>query len=275
MKVFHNEAPQSALEDLYKVIEEDLGTKVVSDIFTSFDPEPLGAASLAQVHKAQLKDGTVVAVKVQHPRVKAHSYIDIKTMEVLVHGIAWLFPGFQYVWLAEETKKNLPIELDFIQEGHNCEQVARILHKFDFLKVPKVYWELSSPRVLTMEFCEGGKVDDLEYMQSHGISVNDVSRKLGRLYSEMIFVQGYVHCDPHPGNVLVNRTHSRTQLVLLDHGLYQTLTDDFRVNYSKMWLAMINADIEGMKKYAEAMNVVAEEEKRHCDELEDGEDFLK
>lgn len=254
MKVFHNEAPQSALCDLYKVIEEDLGTKV-SDLFTSFESEPLGAASLAQVHKATLKDGTVVAVKVQHPRVKAHSFIDIKTMEVLVHGIAWLFPGFKYVWLAEETKKNLPIELDFVQEGQNCEQIAGILHKFDFLKVPMIHWELSSPRVLTMEFCEGGKVDDLKYMQANRISVDDVTRKLGILYSEMIFVQGYVHCDPHPGNVLVNRTAQGTQLVLLDHGLYQTLTDDFRVNYSKMWLAMINADEEGMKRHAKAMNV--------------------
>ncbi|KAK7103933.1 aarF domain-containing protein kinase 1-like [Littorina saxatilis] len=254
MKIFHNEAPQSELKELYKVIEDDLGEKV-EDLFTSFEPEPLGAASLAQVHKATLKDGTVVAVKVQHPRVKAHSYIDIKTMELLVHGIAWLFPGFQYAWLAEETKKNLPVELDFVNEGQNCERVARQLHHFDFLKIPQIYWELSSPRVLTMEFCEGGKVDDLAYMQQQGISVDEVSRRLGQLYSEMIFVQGYVHCDPHPGNVLVNRTPRGTQLVLLDHGLYQTLTDDFRVHYSKMWLAMINADVEGMKRHADAMNV--------------------
>ncbi|XP_025104932.1 uncharacterized aarF domain-containing protein kinase 1-like [Pomacea canaliculata] len=254
MKIFHSEAPQSDLKDIYKVIEEDFGKKV-NEIFASFDPKPLGAASLAQVHKAVLKDGRVVAVKVQHPKVKAYSAIDIKTMELLVHGITWIFPGFQYAWLAEETKKNLPVELDFINEGHNCEQASIIFQHFDFFKVPKIYWELTSPRVLTMEYCEGGKVDNLKYMQEHGISVNEVSRKLGLLYSEMIFVQGYVHCDPHPGNILISQTPQGVQITLLDHGLYQKLDDDLRIHYSKMWLAMINADVEGMKRHAEALNV--------------------
>ncbi|KAK3597878.1 hypothetical protein CHS0354_029458 [Potamilus streckersoni] len=253
MKVLHSDAPKSELSDLYKVIEMDLGTKV-EEIFTSFSSEPVGTASLAQVHKATLKDGTVVAVKIQHPRVKAHSYVDIKTMEFLINRIAWVFPDFQYVWLAEETKKNLPLELDFLNEGRHCERVARLFKKFTFLKVPRIYWDLSSERVLTMEFCEGGKVDDRQYMKEHNISVNEVTRNLGKLYSEMIFVQGYVHCDPHPGNVLVNKTKQGTQIVLLDHGLYQTLTDDFRVNYSKLWMSLIKADMEGIKTYAMKLN---------------------
>lgn len=253
MKVLHDRAPQSPLSELYKVLEEDLGKKV-DEIFTSIDPEPLGAASLAQVHKATTHDGRVVAVKIQHPKVKAHSYIDMKTMELLVHGIAWIFPGFEYLWLAEETKKNLPLELDFLHEGRNCERVERIFKHFNFLKVPKIYWDLSSERVLTMEFCEGGKVDDKKYMDKHGISVNEIARDLGKLYSEMIFVQGYVHCDPHPGNVLVNKDEHGTKIVLLDHGLYLTMTDEFRVNYCKLWVSLIKADLEGIKKYATAMN---------------------
>ncbi|CAL1548366.1 unnamed protein product [Lymnaea stagnalis] len=254
MKVLHNQAPQSDLQELKAVIHQDLGKKV-EEMFVEFDPEPLGAASLAQVHKAKLSDGRVVAVKIQHPKVKAHSNVDIKTMEFLVHALGWFFPEFQYQWLAEETRKNLPIELDFLNEGQNCERVEKILRKFKFLKVPKIYWELSSDRVLTMEFCEGGKVDDVEYMKRHNISVNQITERLGQLYSEMIFVQGYVHCDPHPGNVLVNKTKDGPQIVLLDHGLYQTLTDEFRMHYSKMWMAMINADVEGMKTYAAALNV--------------------
>lgn len=254
MKILHNQAPQSAVSDLFKVLEEDLGKKV-EDMFVQIDPEPLGAASLAQVHKATLKDGTVVAVKIQHPKVKKHSYVDIKTMELLVHGVAWVFPGFQYMWLAEETKKNLPLELDFIHEGRNCERVQRLFKHFKFLKVPKIYWNLSSERVLTMEFCEGGKVNDRQYMEKHKISVDQVSRDLGKLFSEMIFLHGYVHCDPHPGNVLVHKCQQgSTQIVLLDHGLYQTLTDDFRVNYCKLWMSLIKADLDGIKKYATAMN---------------------
>ncbi|XP_013398397.1 uncharacterized aarF domain-containing protein kinase 1 [Lingula anatina] len=252
MKVLHSKAPESDIQDLYKVIKEDLGTDS-SELFASFDPHPLGAASLAQVHKASLQDGTVVAVKVQHPKVKGHSYVDMKSMELLVHCIAWLFPEFKFLWLAEEMKKNLPKELDFLHEGHNCERMARIFAKFKFLKVPKIYWDLSSERVLTMEFCEGGQVDDKQYMTEHGISVNEVSRQLGELYSEMIFVQGYVHCDPHPGNVLVNQTEKGPQIVLLDHGLYTTLTDSFRLNYGHLWTSLLDADLEGMKHYADVM----------------------
>ncbi|ESO91928.1 hypothetical protein LOTGIDRAFT_121554 [Lottia gigantea] len=253
MKVLHNQAPESPIEELFKVVEEDLGTKV-EDLFTSIDPVPLGAASLAQVHKATLKDGRTVAVKIQHPKVKAHSFVDIKTMEILISFIAYLFPDFQYKWLAEETKKNLPLELDFLHEGKNCERVSKVLKDYEYLKIPKIYWELSSERVLTMEYCKGGKVDDKEYMKKHGIPVEEVTRKLGKLYSEMIFVQGYVHCDPHPGNVLVNKTKHGTQIVLLDHGLYQSLTEEFRLNYCKLWLALIKADVDKIKKYSERMN---------------------
>ncbi|XP_055879490.1 aarF domain-containing protein kinase 1-like isoform X5 [Biomphalaria glabrata] len=173
----------------------------------------------------------------------------------LVHALGWVFPDFNYIWLAEETKKNLPVELDFLNEGMNCERIGKILSPFKFLKVPAIYWNLSSDRVLTMEFCEGGKVDNVQYMKEHNISVNQITERLGQLYSQMIFVEGYVHCDPHPGNVLVHPTDSGPQIILLDHGLYQTLTDDFRMHYSKMWLAMINADVEGMKTHATALNV--------------------
>lgn len=92
-------------------------------MFDTFDPEPLGVASLAQVHRATLKDGTEVAVKVQHPYVKGNSVVDMKTMEILTKLMAWVFPDFKMQWLADETKKNLPVELDFLHEGLNAEKV--------------------------------------------------------------------------------------------------------------------------------------------------------
>lgn len=82
------------------------------------------------------------------------------------------------MWLAEETKRNLPLELDFLHEGRNCERVERLFKHFSFLKVPKIHWDLSSERVLTMEFCEGGKVDDKAYMEKHGINVNEVTESI-------------------------------------------------------------------------------------------------
>ncbi|XP_078674632.1 aarF domain-containing protein kinase 1-like [Branchiostoma floridae x Branchiostoma belcheri] len=253
MKTLHSKAPQSSLEEVHQVIKEDLG-KETCEIFHWFDEQPLGAASLAQVHRATLHDGTSVAIKVQHPKVQRQSNLDLNTMELLARIVARLFPEFQFLWLCDEAKKNLPRELDFLQEGQNCEKVEMILKKYSYLRVPKIHWELSTKRVLTMEFCQGGQINDQDYMRDNDIDVNEVTRNLGKLYSEMIFVQGFIHCDPHPGNVLVRKTeNSGTEIVLLDHGLYQTLSDEFRLDYSRLWQAILAADVEGIKEYSKRL----------------------
>lgn len=249
LKILHSRAPQSSLQEIQQVIREDLG-KELSQIFVSFEEIPQGAASLAQVHKAVLHDGRTVAVKVQHPKVQKQSSKDILVMEVLVKVVHWLFPDFAFMWLLEEAKKNMPLELDFLNEGRNAERVANMLSHFPFLKVPKIYWDLSTKRILTMEFAEGGQVNDREYIQRHSINVNQLSENLGKLYSEMIFIHGFVHCDPHPGNVLVRKCPrgNKTDIILLDHGLYQVLQPDFRIEYCRLWQALINGDMKEMEQ---------------------------
>ncbi|XP_009426480.1 aarF domain-containing protein kinase 1 isoform X2 [Pan troglodytes] len=215
LKVLHSQAPQSSMQEIRQVIREDLG-KEIHDLFQSFDDTPLGTASLAQVHKAVLHDGRTVAVKVQHPKVRAQSSKDILLMEVLVLAVKQLFPEFEFMWLVDEAKKNLPLELDFLNEGRNAEKVSQMLKHFDFLKI---------------------------------------SRHLGKMYSEMIFVNGFVHCDPHPGNVLV-RKHPGTgkaEIVLLDHGLYQVLTEEFRLNYCHLWQSLIWTDMKRVKEYSQRL----------------------
>ncbi|XP_068948424.1 aarF domain-containing protein kinase 1 isoform X2 [Petaurus breviceps papuanus] len=201
LKVLHSQAPQSSMQEIQQVIREDLG-KEIQDLFQSFEDTPLGAASLAQVHKAVLYDGRTVAVKVQHPKVQAQSSKDILLMEV-----------------------------------------------------PRIYWELSTRRVLLMEFVEGGQVNDKAYMEKNQIDVNEISQQLGRMYSEMIFVNGFVHCDPHPGNVLVRKCPGtgKVEIILLDHGLYQILTDKFRLDYCHLWQALIKADMKRVKKYSQRL----------------------
>ncbi|XP_054944628.1 aarF domain-containing protein kinase 1 isoform X2 [Physeter macrocephalus] len=227
----------------------------IHDLFMSFDDAPLGAASLAQVHKAVLHDGRTVAVKVQHPKVQAQSSKDILLMEALVLAVKQLFPEFEFMWLVDEAKKNLPLELDFLNEGRNAEKVAQMLKHFDFLKVPQIYWELSTKRVLLMEFVDGGQVNDRDYMERNKIDVNEISRHLGKMYSEMIFVNGFVHCDPHPGNVLVRKCPGtgKVEIVLLDHGLYQVLTEEFRLDYCHLWQSLIWTDMKSVKKYSQRL----------------------
>ncbi|XP_004624946.1 uncharacterized aarF domain-containing protein kinase 1 [Octodon degus] len=254
LKVLHSQAPQSSMQEVCQVIREDLG-KELHDLFLSFDDTPLGAASLAQVHKAVLRDGRTVAVKVQHPKVQAQSSKDILLMEVLVLAVKQLFPEFEFMWLVDEAKKNLPLELDFLNEGKNAEKVAQMLKHFDFLKVPRIHWELSTKRVLLMEFVEGGQVNDRAYMERNKINVDEISRHLGKMYSEMIFVNGFVHCDPHPGNVLVRKhpVTGKAEIILLDHGLYQVLTEAFRIDYCHLWQSLIWTDMEKVKRYSQCL----------------------
>lgn len=138
LKVLHNRGPRTNLVDIKQVIRSELGAEV-HELFDDFDPEPLGAASLAQVHKAKLKStGEAVAIKVQHPKVFQHSVVDMATMEILFSAVSKIFPSFNFMWLAEETRRNLPFELDFYQEGKNSETMAGILAKFPWVKIPKV-----------------------------------------------------------------------------------------------------------------------------------------
>ncbi|GAA6087697.1 aarF domain-containing protein kinase 1 isoform X1, partial [Tachysurus ichikawai] len=149
------------------------GAPALDELFVSFEEKPQGAASLAQVHRAVLANGTTVAVKVQHPKVQAQSSKDIMVMEFLLQVVHWLFPDFAFLWLVEEAKRNMPLELDFLNEGRNAEKVSHMLKHFDFLKVPKIHWDLSTRRVLTMDFVDGGQVNDREYMRDHRIDVNE------------------------------------------------------------------------------------------------------
>ncbi|XP_014282128.1 aarF domain-containing kinase 1 isoform X1 [Halyomorpha halys] len=255
MKILHSHAPQSPLKDIYSVIKEDLH-KDPSELFIEFDTEPIGTASLAQVHRAKLKDGRVVAVKVQHPFVRGNSIVDMKTMEVLINIMAWVFPEFKFKWLVEESKKNIPRELDFTEEAKNTIKVKKMFQHFSWLKIPDILSELSTKRVLTMEYVDGGQVNDVNYMKENKINPFDVSDKLGLLYSEMIFRNGFVHSDPHPGNILVKKEEDgKTYIVLLDHGLYANISDKVRTEYSGLWLSILDKDMKGMKKHGEALGV--------------------
>lgn len=287
LKVFHDDAPRSTLQEIESVVKTDLSIDSIDEIFVDFSPEPIGTASLAQVHTATLRStGEKVAVKVQHPKVREHANFDMKVTDQATRVAAKIFPEFNMVWLAEETKKHLPLELDFLHEGKNAEKVAEQLKCFEWLKIPKIHWNISSKRVLVMEFCEGGQVNDLEYFKQNNLDCNHVSRLLGKLFSEMIFVRGFVHCDPHPGNILVRRRSekerrirdntalglgwirsflpfflggksrcSEVELVLLDHGLYQTLDDDFRYDYAGLWQGLISADVKKIKQHSAKFGV--------------------
>ncbi|KAF9345652.1 hypothetical protein BGX34_004575 [Mortierella sp. NVP85] len=259
MEPLQDRCTPSSIESLQALFLADLG-KPISAFFSSFDLEPIGVASLAQVHRAKLLDGRDVAVKIQHPALDEFSTIDIATVAALTHFVAYVFPAFEFTWLSDEMESSLPRELDFDVEAENAARVAANFDKAraegskSTIKIPDVVW--SRKRVLVMEFIEGSRIDNLSYLKENNIKVSEVSNEMARTFSQMIYKDGFVHCDPHPGNVLIrpappgSPSPRNFEIVLLDHGLYRELTPEFRLDYARLWTAIIASDEKEIKHRA-------------------------
>ncbi|KAG0202206.1 hypothetical protein BGX28_005198 [Mortierella sp. GBA30] len=256
MEPLQDRCMPSSIESIQALFLADLG-QPISAYFSSFDLEPIGVASLAQVHKAKLLDGREVAVKIQHPALNEFSTVDIKTVAALTSFVAYVFPEFEFSWLSEEMQTSLPKELNFNFEAANAARVdanfqkARVEGSKSTIKIPDVVW--SQKRVLVMEFMSGSRIDDLQYLKANNISVSEVTNEMARTFSQMIYKDGFVHCDPHPGNVMIRPTPAGSpsprnfEIILLDHGLYRELTPEFRLDYAHLWTAIIASDEKEIK----------------------------
>ncbi|KAF9565642.1 hypothetical protein EC968_004038 [Mortierella alpina] len=256
MEPLQDRCTPSSIESIQALFLADLG-RPISSYFSSFDLEPIGVASLAQVHRATLSDGREVAVKIQHPALEEFSTVDIKTVAALTNFVAYVFPEFQFTWLSEEMQTSLPKELNFVFEAANAARVdanfqaARAEGSKSTIKVPDVIW--AQKRVLVMEFMVGSRIDDLHYLKENNISVSEVSNEMARTFSQMIYKDGFVHCDPHPGNVMIRPTPAGSlsprnfEIILLDHGLYRELAPEFRLDYAHLWTAIIASDEKEIK----------------------------
>ncbi|KAJ7045544.1 ABC1 family-domain-containing protein [Mycena alexandri] len=247
MRPLQDKCEPTPYEDVVALFRSDVGADL-SDLFDNFDPVPIGVASLAQVvHVGQdRKTGKLVAIKIQHPHLAEFCDIDMAVVESSLGWIKYWFPEFEFTWLADEMKTNLPLEMDFQHESANAEKTRedfRVRNLSTTLYIPEVI--SATKRVLVMEYIEGGRVDDLAYLAKAGINRNQVALEIAAIFNQMVLLNGWFHADPHPGNLLIRSAPSASksphnfEIVLLDHGQYFDLDPELRTNYSKLWLSLI------------------------------------
>jgi aarF domain-containing kinase len=244
-------APACAPAAVRRVVEAELGARV-EDVFASFEWAPAASASIAQVHRATLPDGTAVAVKVQKPNIAPQMPVDLLCYRLLVWCFDRVF-DLPLHWMTANVCETLRHEVDFVHEAANLEASRADFAAGAFagrVHVPAVHWAQSARRVLTMEWIDGVKLTDTAALAALAAPVAVVMRTLVSALAYQVFVCGRVHGDPHPGNIMVRRHPDRPgdhQVVLLDHGLYITESEAFRRSYCGLWQAMVLGDTPALR----------------------------
>lgn len=192
-------------EDAVRVVEEELDVRL-HKVFPVFGREPVAAASLAQIHRAELRDGRVVAVKVQRPGIGLQIRNDLDALERAASFLERHTAAgrrYELSLVLSQFRRRLQDELDFEREAANLVRMGDDLVDFDRLLVPQPYDDFTSPRVLTMDFVPGRKVTELTPLHLNEVDGPPLARQLFRAYLKQILVEGFFHADPHPGNIIL------------------------------------------------------------------------
>ncbi len=223
LSALHDQVPPEPFPVIRRTVESEFG-RPLEEVFATFDDEPIASASLAQVHRATLRDGRVAAVKVQYQNIARIVHIDLANMAFFIRVLNRLDGTLDYTFVVDEMQENIPKELDFINEGRNAERVARDFADTPDVLVPEIYWEHTTKRVLTMEFIDGIKITDLAALEAAGVDRQEVARMLMEAYARQMIRHGFFHADPHPGNLLIL---PGPQLAFVDFGQAKELTPEF------------------------------------------------
>jgi ubiquinone biosynthesis protein len=233
-------APPIRGQDIEAIMSAELG-RPVNQVFGSFDLAPIAAASIGQVHAATLLDGTAVAVKVQRPGVAEQIEQDLQILNRLAGTLTrrWSVAAeYDVVGIVNEFAETLRGETDYVREGRNAERFAENFRADPTVHFPRVYWDTTSRRVLTLERISGIKIDDLPALDAAGFDRPEIARRISALIMKMIFRDAFYHADPHPGNFFVQPDG---RLGVVDFGMVGTV--DQRMQDQLVWsLAAVTGD---------------------------------
>ena len=253
LEALQDQIPARPLAEIQARITKELG-KPPEELFATFDTTALASASIGQVHRATLHSGEAVVVKVQHQNIESIAEVDLTVMQRLVRLTAYFFDikGIEHAYT--QVRKMIEEELDFKQEAQSMQLIAANLKEEPFVKIPKLFPEYSTQRVLVSEYCEGVKINNTDQIEAWGIDRTDLGNRLVHAYCRMVFDDGFYHADPHPGNIMVQ---SDGTIIFLDFGAVAHLKETTRTGFLALIDAAVKNDDEKIISALKSMGFLA------------------
>jgi predicted unusual protein kinase regulating ubiquinone biosynthesis (AarF/ABC1/UbiB family) len=240
-----DEVPPETFDDIRTVLESEFN-RPIGDSFRSFDPVPVAAASLGQAHRVVLKSGERAIVKVQRPGIDVLVAVDLEAVRTAVRWLKRYGPIRRRAdvdALYDEFCRTLNMELDYLAEGRNIERFRTDFKDWETIRISKVHWELTTRRVLTMEDIGAIKVNDVAGYQARGVLASEVALTLYDFYLQQVFVNGFFHADPHPGNMFVQPYDDGDFTInVVDFGMVGTLSPQLKTDLREMFLGLATRD---------------------------------
>jgi ubiquinone biosynthesis protein len=240
-----DDAPHLPAEVVQELARTELGGEPES-VFATFDPEPLAAASLGQAHAAGMPDGTEVVVKIRRPGAMEQVELDLEIlMNSALHASrrSKQMAEYDVVGIAEEFAQTLRAELDYLREGRNAEQFAANFAKRADVQIPRVFWEQTTSRMITLERIRGIKITDLAALDEAGIDRHDLAKHGTDVMAKMVFQDRFFHADPHPGNFFIKPGGG---IGLIDFGMVGALDAELRDQLAKLSVALVRGNPDGL-----------------------------
>jgi len=247
LKKLQDHVSQFSWEEAMATVEEDLGG-AIEDKFARFDETPVAAASIAQVYRAALVDGSEVAVKVQRPGIEAVIREDISIlydMARLMRSLSSISDMADPVLIVREFERSILREVDFLNEAHLTEEFRKNLAGFPGVCIAEVRWDHTTRRVLTMDYFDGIKVSDIREIKARGYDRNKLATLLAQVTLHTVFKDGLFHADPHPGNLLVLPDQ---RLAIIDFGMVGRFDRQTMQMLRGVAFAMAQADYDALAR---------------------------
>ncbi len=258
LRKLQHEAPPFSFNAVERILAEELHHSI-DEIFSEFTEEPLAAASIAQVHCARLITGEHVVVKVQRPDVDTLIETDLHILMAVARLLERRVAELRHhdpVALVTEFSKSIRRELDFTMEGANTDTFYHQYADRESVQIPKVFWELSSRRVLVLQELQGISIDQVERIDELGLDRKKIARECLDLFFIQIFEHGCFHADPHPGNLLIQ---DDGRLALIDFGLVGRVSGEMLRYLSSWFVAIVTEDVEQVVKIYMRMGILGNE----------------